>query len=62
MPDGPCQICNKEECYAEDMFVECAACLLVIHQGCYGMFGAYVSIPLGMFVACASCLHFNPKP
>jgi hypothetical protein len=36
MPDGPCEICDKDECYAEDMFVQCAACGLTVHQGCYG--------------------------
>lgn len=36
LPDGPCAICDKEDCYAEDLFVQCAACLLTVHQGCYG--------------------------
>jgi len=36
LPDGPCAICDKDDCYTEDMFVQCAACSLTVHQGCYG--------------------------
>lgn len=36
LPDGPCAVCDKPSCYAEDLFVQCAACGLTVHQGCYG--------------------------
>ena len=36
LPDGPCAVCDKPGCYAEDLFVQCAACALTVHQGCYG--------------------------
>ena len=37
LPDGPCAVCDKPACYAEDLFVQCAACALTVHQGCYGV-------------------------
>jgi len=37
LPDGPCAVCDKPGCYAEDLFVRCAACALTVHQGCYGV-------------------------
>jgi hypothetical protein len=37
LPDGPCAICDKDDCYAADLFVQCAGCALTVHQGCYGI-------------------------
>jgi hypothetical protein len=37
LPAGACHVCNKEECFEDDLVVECDACGLVVHQSCYGV-------------------------
>jgi hypothetical protein len=66
LPDGPCGICDKDECYSEDMFVQCAACALTVHQGCYGcvsvcvcVFCVGVSVSVSVSLSLSLCMYVS---
>ena len=58
MPDGPCSICDKSDCYTADMFVQCAGCALTVHQGCYGI----RSFPADRDWFCDLCANDPSRP